>query len=69
MSFKAGNILIKDKQKKADPKQGLPSLSFEEIIFLLKMIKEHKFEGKDLEITFNTTLKLQQLYLDLKNKN
>ena len=64
MSFKAGNILIQDKQKKADPNQGLPSLSSDEIMFLLKVIKEHKFEGKDIEIIFNTTLKLQQLYLD-----
>lgn len=64
MSFKAGNILIQDKQKKADPKQGLPSLSSDEIMFLLKVIKEHKFEGKDIEIIFNTTLKLQQLYLN-----
>ena len=64
MSFKAGNILIQDKQKKADPKQGLPSLSSDEIMFLLKVIKEHKFEGKDIEIIFNTSLKLQQLYLD-----
>jgi len=66
MSFKAGQVLIKDREKEreASPKEGLPSLSSEEIMFLLKIIHDHKFEGKEVEILFNVTLKLQQLYLN-----
>lgn len=64
MGFKAGQILIQDEIKKEANLKGLPSLSSEEIMFLLKIIHDHKFEGKEIEILFNVTLKLQQLYLN-----
>jgi hypothetical protein len=64
MGFKAGQILIQDEIKKEANPKGLPSLSSEEIMFLLKIIHDHKFEGKEVEILFNVTLKLQQLYLN-----
>jgi len=64
MGFKAGQILIQDEIKKEANLKGLPSLSSEEIMFLLKIIHDHKFEGKEVEILFNVTLKLQQLYLN-----
>tara|TARA_Y100001958_G_C20791770_1_gene258940 strand:+ start:319 stop:546 length:228 start_codon:yes stop_codon:yes gene_type:complete len=74
MSFKSGEIIIRGnnnsklKGKKADPVKDLPSLSKEEIMFLLKMIQQHDFKGKDIEILYNTTLKLQQQYIYLTNK-
>lgn len=73
MSFKSGEILIKGKklskikEEKANLEKGLPSLSKEEIVFLLKIIQQHDFKGKDIEILYNTTLKLQQIYIYLNN--
>lgn len=73
MSFKSGEIIIKgtnkprNKEKKADSKEDLPSLSKEQIMFLLKMIQQHDFKGQDIEILYNTTLKLQQQYIYLTN--
>ena len=74
MSFKSGEIIIRGtnnsklKGKKADPNQDLPSLSKEEIMFLLKIIQQHDFKGKDIEILYNTTLNLQKQYIYLVNK-
>ncbi len=74
MSFKSGEIIIRGtnnsklKGKKADPNQDLPSLSKEEIMFLLKVIQQHDFKGKDVEILYNTTLNLQKQYIHLSNK-
>ena len=74
MSFKSGQIIIKgnkvtsiNKDERADSEESLPSLSKEEIIFLLKIIQQHDFKGKDIEILYNTTLKLQQQYIHLSN--
>jgi len=73
MSFKSGEIIIQgkskleNKDKKADPKKDLPSLSKDEIMFLLKMIQQHDFKGKDIEILYNTTLNLQKQYIYLTN--
>lgn len=73
MSFKSGEIIIKgtnkprNKEKKADPKEDLPSLSKDQIMFLLKMIQQHDFKGQDIEILYNTTLNLQKQYIYLTN--
>ena len=73
MSFKSGEIIIKgtnkprNKEKKADSKEDLPSLSKEQIMFLLKMIQQHDFKGQDIEILYNTTLNLQKQYIYLTN--
>jgi hypothetical protein len=74
MSFKSGQIIIKgnkvtsiNKDERADSEKSLPSLSKDEIIFLLKVIQQHDFKGKDIEILYNTTLKLQQQYIHLSN--
>ena len=63
MSFKSGQILIKgnkvtsiNKDEMADSEKSLPSLSKEEIIFLLKLIQKHEFVGKDIEINDIETL-------------
>ena len=58
MSFKSGEIIIKGRNtqgEKVDPNQDLPSLSKEQIMFLLKIIQQHDFKGKDIEILYNTT--------------
>jgi len=75
MSFKSGEIIIKgkkvtsiDNKEKADSSKSLPFLSKEEIMFLLKIIQQHDFKGRDIEILYNTTLKLQQQYIHLNNK-
>ena len=56
MSFKSGEILIKgnkvtsiNKDERADSEKSLPSLSKDEIMFLLKIIQQHEFVGKDIE--------------------
>ena len=75
MSFKSGEILIKgkkttsiNKDERADSEKSLPSLSKEEIMFLLKVIQKHEFVGKDIEQLYNTTLRLQEIYIYLSNK-
>ena len=71
MSFKSGEIIIKGRNtqgEKVDPNQDLPSLSKEQIMFLLKIIQQHDFKGKDIEILYNTTLNLQKQYIHLSNK-
>ena len=71
MSFKSGEIIIKGRNtqgEKVDPNQDLPSLSKEQIMFLLKIIQQHDFKGKDIQILYNTTLNLQKQYIYLNNK-
>jgi hypothetical protein len=59
MSFNAKHIEI----GMADSKQDLPTLSMEELLFLLNIIREAKFEGKDVEHLYNLILKLQSMYV------
>ena len=61
MSFNAQHIEI----GMADLKQDLPTLSMEELLFLLNIIRETKFEGKDVEQLYNLILKLQNMYITL----
>jgi hypothetical protein len=61
MGFNAQNIEI----GKADLKLGLPTLSMEELLFLLNIIREAKFEGRDVENLYNLILKLQNMYITL----
>jgi hypothetical protein len=61
MSFKAQHIEV----GKADLKLGLPTLSMDELLFLLNIIREAKFEGKDVEHLYSLILKLQNMYIAL----
>ena len=61
MGFNAQNIEI----GKADLKLGLPTLSMEELLFLLNIIREAKFEGRDVENLYSLILKLQNMYITL----
>jgi len=69
MSFISKNIEV----GMVDLKQDLPSLSMDELLFLLDIIRTHKFEGKDLEKIYVLTLKLQKMFITLdkleKRKN
>ena len=38
-----------------------PELSKEELEFLLKLIAESKFEGKDVQMVYSTAVKLQKI--------
>jgi hypothetical protein len=64
MGFNAQNIEI----GKADLKLGLPTLSMEELLFLLNIIREAKFEGRDVENLYSLILKLQNMYIALDKR-
>jgi len=42
-------------------KTETPELSKEELEFLLKMVAESKFEGKDVQLVYSTAVKLQKI--------
>tara|TARA_Y100000114_G_C11648440_1_gene272890 strand:+ start:200 stop:421 length:222 start_codon:yes stop_codon:yes gene_type:complete len=65
MSFRAGHTEI----GKVDLNPGLPSLSMEEINFLLKIIAKAEFKGAQMVEIYNLTLKLQQMYIHLDKQN
>jgi hypothetical protein len=44
------------------------SLNISEISFLLEVIKQSQFSGQDVEIVYNTVIKLQKQYLNLQPK-
>jgi len=58
MSFKVGYI----ETGMVDLKRDLPSLSIEEIHFLLTFIGESTFKGKDMQRIINLTEKLDKMY-------
>jgi hypothetical protein len=68
MGFKAGNLSIKEDSRKLIENPSLADdllLNREELQALLNLIKTSSFEGKDIELVFNLTWKLQQAYLSL----
>jgi hypothetical protein len=46
---------------KAKPKQQTPSLTKEELEFLLRLVGESKFDGKDVQLVYSTAVKLQKI--------
>lgn len=68
MGFKAGSLSIKEDSRKLIENPSLADdllLNREELQALLNLIKTSSFEGKDIELVFNLTWKLQQAYLSL----
>ena len=68
MGFKAGKLDIKEDSRKLIENPSLADdllLNNEELQALLSLIKTSSFEGKDIELVFNLTWKLQQAYLSL----
>ena len=50
---------------RSKPKTDTFSLNKEELEFLLNVIASSKFEGKDVQIVYETAVKLQKQILDL----
>lgn len=65
MGFKA-NHQITGKVPKKILEKVAPSLSLEEIMNLLYLIKNSQFTGNDLEKMYSLTLKLQEMFLYYK---
>lgn len=55
-----------DQSAKTGLSNNLIELHPLEAEWLLQLIKESTFQGKDVEVVYNTTLKLQQVYLNNK---
>jgi hypothetical protein len=59
MSFSASSIITKGKpEPQVDPNE----LNIQEIEFLLFAIKNANFKGEQLELLYNTVIKLQNQY-------
>jgi len=68
MSFKAGKLEIKEDSHQLIKNPSLADdllLDKKELQILLSLIKTSSFEGKDIELIFNLTWKLQQAFLSL----
>lgn len=65
MGFKSGNTEI----GKANSKMSLPSLSQQDCLLLLNIIRKSSFKGEDMEEVFNLTLKLQNIFVILEKLN
>lgn len=61
MGFEAGNIITGEIPKSKVGKCP-PTLSQDEVMFLLYFIKNSTFKGSQLENLFQVTLKLQEIY-------
>jgi hypothetical protein len=46
---------------KTKTKTTPPALSREELEFLLKLVADSKFEGKDVQLVYSTAVKLQKI--------
>ena len=57
----------KSQEKKEEEKSN--QLTLQELEFLLFLIKNTTFKGEQVEFVYSTAVKLQQQYLDLKNKS
>lgn len=60
------NNLLDIVKKKEEEKSN--QLTLQELEFLLFLIKNSTFKGEQVEIIYNAAIKLQNQYLDLKNK-
>jgi hypothetical protein len=61
MGFKSGHTEI----GKADSRLSLPSLSREDCILLLNIIKKSSFTGEEMEKIYNITFKIQNIFITL----
>jgi|TARA_R100001460_G_scaffold22674_4_gene46056 hypothetical protein len=69
LGFIASKIEVKEGKSKVIDNAELPQdllLDKAELQVLLKMIKNSSFEGKDIELVFKMTWKLQEAYLSLQ---
>ena len=61
MSFKSGYTEI----GKADSRMSLPSLTKEDCLLLLDIVRKSSFKGGEMEEVFNLTLKIQNIFVIL----
>jgi uncharacterized protein Smg (DUF494 family) len=66
MFKKVMNNLLDIVKKKEEEKNN--QLTLQELEFLLFLIKNSTFKGEQVELIYTAAIKLQQQYLDLKNK-
>ena len=66
MFKKVMNNLLDIVKKKEEEKSN--QLTLQELEFLLFLIKNSTFKGEQVELIYTAAIKLQQQYLDLKNK-
>tara|TARA_Y100000592_G_scaffold17869_1_gene27131 strand:- start:44 stop:262 length:219 start_codon:yes stop_codon:yes gene_type:complete len=69
LGFIASKIEVKEGKSRVIDNAELPQdllLDKAELRVLLKMIKNSSFEGKDIELIFKLTWKLQEAYLSLQ---
>ena len=66
MLKKVMNNLLDIVKKKEEEKSN--QLTLQELEFLLFLIKNSTFKGEQVELIYTAAIKLQQQYLDLKNK-
>lgn len=67
MGFSAKNITVKEDSRKSTKNLSSSDtedllLGREEVKFLLSLIKDSDFKGKDIELVYNVTLKLQKVF-------
>ncbi len=69
MGFSANKVEIQEGESRIISNTDLPEdllLNQKELQTLLKIIKNSSFEGKDIELIFKLTWKLQEAYLSLE---
>ena len=69
MAFKANSLQVKEDSRKLaqNPSQSEEDLLLnqDELKYLLRLIKDSTFQGKDIETIYNLTWKLQKAFLYL----
>lgn len=60
-SFQEIRNLLKREESVEQSQQPLPNLQLEEAKYLLALIARSDFKGQDIQIVYNTALKLQDI--------
>ena len=55
--------LVKKENNENSPIPPIPPFSKEELEFLLKLVSDCTFNGKEVQVVYDLVYKLQQLYL------
>ena len=63
MPFIGKNVNVPEKVLENDPNR----LSLEELQFILLLIRDSSFKGENVQVVYNTVLKLQNQYTTLQN--
>lgn len=69
MGLLTKNLRTQNKPENIQPPASTDELNVKELEFLLSILKEVSFKGGNVEIVYNTVLKLQNKYLEQTQKN